>query len=405
MKTALVAFSGGLDTSFLTLYCREVYGVDRVVTCTVNTGGFSVSEVEAIADRSRILGADQHISIDAAQRFYDSILKYLIFGNVSRDGYPLCVGSERLVIAEACIQACKDVGATIFVHGSTGAGNDQYRFDVPAAVIGQGSIDCRAPIREFGITRMQAAQYLEEKGFPVSAKTTDYSYNPGLWGVSIGGKETLRSDGLLPDDAWYGRPDKQRASGSLEIEFNRGELSRLRIGEETLTDPVAIIQRLAEVGSAFGIGRHYHVGTSIPGKKGRLAYESPAADIIYEAHRALEKITLSQAQISGKKPLAEALGALIHEAKMFDPFVDDIKALLTSSQRRVTGVCTVRLVQNAISAVTVASHYDLLAARGSTYGEVSNAYSGADAAGATLLHGYEQRLYHSLEHSENLQVS
>lgn len=405
MKTALVAFSGGLDTSFLTLYCREAYGVDRVVTCSVNTGGFSENEVEAIAARSEILGADQHISIDAAQRFYDSILKYLIFGNVSRDGYPLCVGSERLVIAEACIQACKDVGATIFVHGSTGAGNDQYRFDVPAAVIGQGSIDCRAPIREFGITRAQAAQYLEEKGVPVSAKATDYSYNPGLWGVSIGGKETLRSDGLLPDDAWYGRPDKQRTSGSLEIEFNRGELSRLRIGEEALTDPVMIIQRLAEVGSAFGIGRHYHVGTSIPGKKGRLAYESPAADIIYEAHRALEKITLSQAQISGKKPLAEALGMLIHEAKMFDPFVDDIKALLISSQRRVTGVCTVRLVQNAISAVTVASHYDLLTARGSTYGEVSSAYSGADAAGATLLHGYEQRLYHSFEHSENLQVS
>jgi len=191
----------------------------------------------------------------------------------------------------------------------------------------------------------------------------------------------------------------------VEIEFTRGELSRLRIGGETVTDPVAIIQRLAEVGSAFGIGRHYHVGTSIPGKKGRLAYESPAADIIYEAHRALEKVTLSQAQITGKKPLEEALGALIHEAKMFDPFVDDIKALLASSQRRVSGVCTVRLVQNAIAAVTVSSPYDLLAARGSTYGEVSSAYSGADAAGATLLHGYEQRLYHSVGGAGESQAS
>ena len=403
MKTALIAFSGGLDTSFLTLYCREAYGVERVITCTVNTGGFSPIEAEAIAARSKALGADKHIYIDASQRFYDTIIKYLIFGNVSRDGYPLCVGSERLIIAEACIQACNDVGANLFIHGSTGAGNDQYRFDVPASVIGQGTIECRAPIREFGITRTQAAQYLEEKGFPVSAKATDYSYNPGLWGVSIGGKETLRSDGLLPDEAWYTQPDQQQGSASFAIEFTQGELSRLRVGADNITDPVRIIQKLTEAGNAFGIGRHYHVGTSIPGKKGRLAYESPAADIIYEAHRALEKTTLSQAQISGKKPLAETLGALIHEAKMFDPFVDDIKALLTSSQRRVTGSCTVRLIPNAIASVTVSSPYDLLAARGSTYGEVSSAYSGADAAGATLLHGYEQQLYHSLIQSPLLQ--
>lgn len=396
MKTALIAFSGGLDTSFLTLYAREAYKVDRVITCTVNTGGFSPAEADVIAARSKALGADEHIYVDASKRFFDTIIKYLIFGNVSRDGYPLCVGSERLVIAEACIEVSKDVGADLFIHGSTGAGNDQYRFDVPASVIGQGTIECRAPIREFGITRAQATQYLEQKGFPVSAKTTDYSYNPGLWGVSIGGKETLRSDGLLPDDAWYSHPNRSRESTTFEIEFSAGEISQLRVDGEPILDPVRIIQRLTEVGSAFGIGRHYHVGTSIPGKKGRLAYESPAADIIYEAHRALEKVTLSQAQISGKKPLAETLGALIHEAKMFDPFVDDIKALLTSSQRRVTGVCSVRLVQNAIASVTVSSPYDLLAARGSTYGEVSSAYTGADAAGATLLHGYEQQLYHSL---------
>ena len=396
MKTALIAFSGGLDTSFLTLYARDVYDVDRVITCTVNTGGFSPAEAEAIAARSKQLGADEHLYIDASQRFFQTIIKYLIFGNVSRDGYPLCVGSERLVIAEACIQACKDVGAHLFIHGSTGAGNDQYRFDVPASVMGQGTIECRAPIREFGITRTQAAHYLEQRGFPVSAKTTDYSYNPGLWGVSIGGKETLHSEGLLPENAWYAHPDPSQNLVALELEFTSGELSRLRIGEETISDPVHIIQRLTAAGNAFGIGRHYHVGTSIPGKKGRLAYESPAADIIYEAHRALEKVTLSQAQISGKKPLAETLGALIHEAKMFDPFVDDIKALLTSSQRRVTGVCSVRLIPNAIASVTVASPFDLLTARGSTYGEVSSAYSGADAAGATLLHGYEQQLYHSL---------
>jgi argininosuccinate synthase len=343
MKTALIAFSGGLDTSFLTLYAREAYEVERVITCSVNTGGFSSSDVDAIAARSKALGADHHLYIDASQRFYDTIIKYLIFGNVSRDGYPLCVGSERLVIAEACIQACKDVGATLFIHGSTGAGNDQYRFDVPASVIGQGSIQCRAPIREFAITRTQAAHYLNEKGLPVSAKTTDYSYNPGLWGVSIGGKETLRSDGLLPDHAWYAKPDGDRQVDQLELGFTAGQLSHLHVGGETYTEPVSIIQRLSKAGNTFGIGRHYHVGTSIPGKKGRLAYESPAADIIYEAHRALEKVTLSQAQISGKKPLAETLGALIHEAKMFDPFVDDIKALLGNRGKTPHSRCFARI--------------------------------------------------------------
>lgn len=397
MKTALIAFSGGLDTSFLTLYCREAYGVEQVITCTVNTGGFSQSEVDAIAARSKALGAEKHVYIDGSRKFYDTIIKYLIYGNVSRDGYPLCVGSERLIIAEACIGVCKEVGASLFIHGSTGAGNDQYRFDVPAAVLGQGTIECRAPIREFAITRAYAAHYLEAKGFPVSAKTTDYSYNPGLWGVSIGGKETLRADGLLPEEAWYGRPSKDRKETTVQLDFSCGEVSKLSVEGDTTTNPVGIIKKLAEIGTEFGIGRHYHVGTSLPGKKGRLAYESPAADIIYEAHRALEKITLTQAQITGKKPLAESLGAHFHEAKMFDPFVDDIKAFLTSSQRRVTGSCTVRLVQNAIASVTVSSPYDLLAARGSTYGEVSTAYTGADAAGATLLHGYEQQLYHSIE--------
>jgi argininosuccinate synthase len=396
MKTALIAFSGGLDTSFLTLYAREAYNVDRVITCTVNTGGFTTAEAEGIAARSKALGAESHINIDASRRFYDTIIKYLIYGNVSRDGYPLCVGSERLVIAEACIEACKEIDAKLFIHGSTGAGNDQYRFDIPAVVLGQGEIECRAPIREFSITRTEAARYLEERGFPVTAKATDYSYNPGLWGVSIGGKETLRSDGLLPEEAWYAQPSHTRDSAIVEIDFTAGELSQLRIEGETVSDPVRIIQRLTHAGNEFGIGRHYHVGTSIPGKKGRLAYESPAADIIYEAHRALEKITLSQAQIGGKKPLAETLGALIHEARMFDPFVGDIKALLASSQRRVTGTCVVRLIPNAISSVTVTSPFDLLAARGSIYGEVSSAYSGADAAGATRLHGYEQELYHSL---------
>jgi argininosuccinate synthase len=396
MTKALIAFSGGLDTSFLVPYCREAYGVKEVVTCTVNTGAFGEDETKEIAARSKEVGADRHVYVDAAESYYRQIIKFMIYGNVSRDGYPLCVSSERLIIAQEALNICNQVGADLFIHGSTGAGNDQYRFDVAAQVLGGGTIQSKAPVREFNITRKFSTDYLRRRGVSVPEKTTSYSYNPGLWGVSIGGKETLVSDGLIPDDAWYSRPDPKEKGATLELAFEKGELTKLDVGGDTITDPIVIIQRLAKIGNALGVGRHYHVGTSIPGKKGRLAYESPAADIIYEAHRTLEKITLSQAQITGKKPMAEMFGQLVHEARMFDLYLEDIRAFLTSTQRRVTGICRIELAPNYIKSVTVRSPYDLLAVKGSIYGEMSSAYTGADAAGSTLLYGYEQRISHSL---------
>ena len=400
MTVAVIAFSGGLDTSFLVPYCREAYGATKVITCAVNTGGFDTAERDRIAARSKEVGADQHTYIEAAEDYYAQIIKYLIYGNVSRDGYPLCVSSERLVIAQKALEFCREVGADIFVHGSTGAGNDQYRFDVAAQVLSGGKIQCKAPVREFGISRQFSTDYLRKRGVTVTEKTTNYSYNPGLWGVSIGGKETLTADGLIPDDAWYSKPDATVREATLTLSFEKGELSALEFNGEKTTGATAIIRRLATIGNAYGIGRHYHVGTSVPGKKGRLAYESPAADIIYEAHRTLEKLVLSQAQISGKKPLAEMFGQLVHEAKMFDPYLADIQAFLKSTQRRVTGTCRLVLTSGYIKSVAAQSPFDLLAIKGSTYGEVSSAYSGADAAGSALLHGYEQRLYHSLDDQE-----
>jgi argininosuccinate synthase len=397
---AVIAFSGGLDTSFLVPYCREAYGVSEVVTCTVNTGGFSEEETQRIGARSKEVGADQHIYINAADSYYEQIIKYLIYGNVSRDGYPLCVSSERLIIAQEALKVCNNNKADMFVHGSTGAGNDQYRFDVAAQVLGKGQVKCKAPVREFNITRQFSSDYLRKRGVTVTEKTTSYSYNPGLWGVSIGGKETLVSDGLVPDEAWFSHPDTVVKEKVLTLEFSKGELVKLDDSGQIITGAVAIIRKLAEIGNRFGIGRHYHVGTSVPGKKGRLAYESPAADIVYEAHRTLEKLVLSQAQISGKKLLAESFGQLLHEAKMFDPYLVDIKAFLASTQRRVTGECRITLAPGYIKSVTANSLYDLLAIKGTVYGEVSNAYSGTDAAGSALLHGYEQFLYHSLGKDE-----
>ena len=400
MTTAVIAFSGGLDTSFLVPYCREAYGVKKVITCTVNTGGFDTAEVKKIAARSKEVGADQHIYMDASEDYYQQIITYLIYGNVSRDGYPLCVSSERLVIAEKALSYCKKIGAQFFIHGSTGAGNDQYRFDVAAQVLGDGKIKCKAPVREFGITRQFSTDYLKKRGVQVTEKNTSYSYNPGLWGVSIGGKETLVSDGLIPDAAWFSKPDRKIKEATLSLSFKKGVVTKLEYKTEKLTDPVAIIRRLSEIGNALSLGRHYHVGTSVPGKKGRLAYESPAADIIYEAHRTLEKITLSQAQITGKKPLSEMFGQLVHEAKMFDPYLKDIKAFLKSTQRRVTGTVKIVLAPGFIKSATATSVYDLLAIKGSTYGEASSAYSGADAAGSALIYGYEQRLYRTLGSDE-----
>lgn len=400
MTKAVIAFSGGLDTSFLVPYCREAYGVTEVITCAVNTGGFDDEERDRIAARSKEVGADRHIYIEAANTYYDQIIKFLIYGNISRDGYPLCVSSERLVIAQKALEVCRAEKADMFIHGSTGAGNDQYRFDVVAQVLGDGAIQCKTPIREFGISRQTSSDFLRSKGVTVTEKSTSYSYNPGLWGVSIGGKETLTSAGLIPEEAWYSHPDASAKESILTLSFDKGEVTELDFAGEKTKGAVAIIHRLAKIGNAYGIGRHYHVGTSIPGKKGRLAYESPAADIIYEAHRTLEKIVLSQAQIGGKKPLAETFGQLVHEAKMFDPYLDDIKAFLTSTQRRVTGTARVVLAPHYIKAATAQSPFDLLAVKGCVYGEISSAYTGADAAGSAVLYGFEQSIYHTLDAQE-----
>lgn len=400
MKTAIIAFSGGLDTSFLVPYCREAYGIDRIITCTVNTGGFDAIEADKIAARSKEVGADKHVFVDGSQIYYDAIIKYLIFGNCTYDGYPLCVSAERPVIAALALDVCNEEMADYFINGSTGAGNDQYRFDVATQVLGQGRISGLSPIREFGITREFSTDYLRKRGVSVTEKKTKYSYNVGLWGISIGGGETHKSDGLIPDDAWYSQSDPSAKKGVLEIAFEKGEPVSVVFEGEKTTGGVEAIRRITEVGNRFAIGRNYYLSTTTPGKKGRIAFESPAADLLYEAHHRLEAITMTQSQITGKRLIAERFGAMLQEAKMYDPYMDDMKALLVSSQRRVSGVAKVYIEPGIIKATTVTSPYDLLSVKGAVYGETSTAYSGADAKGSALIHGFEQRLYHSLERGD-----
>ena len=394
--TAVVAFSGGLDTSFLVPFAREQYGIERIITCTVDTGGFGPEQRVEIEQRANEVGSDEHVFIEAETDLYNQILKYLIFGNATRDGYPMCVGSERYVQAEHAIRCAIDRGAQYLFHGSTGAGNDQYRFDSAIHVLGQGNVTGVAPVREHNKSREESTAYLRERGITVSDSTTQYSYNVGLWGVSIGGAETHSSTGLIPDEAWYSQVSATEPS-EVRIEFQCGELAAVTCGDDSATGPVDCIKMLSKLGSAYGIGRHYYTGTSIPGKKGRLAYESPAADIIYAAHRCLEQITLSQAQIFAKKPLSDDFGRLVHEAKMYDPFFGDLKAFLTSTQKRVTGSVTVTLEPYRISHPRAESPNDLLGLKGAVYGEVSEFYTGKDAESAAKLNAFEQVLWRSVD--------
>ncbi len=395
-KIGVIAFSGGLDTSFLASYARDQYGLDKVITCTVNTGGFSPEEEAKIAARSKECGADEHVLVNAEQDFYDGVIKYLIYGNVSRDGYPLSVGSERLIQATKALETCGQFGAQYIFHGSTGAGNDQFRFDTAVHVLGQGRVKCIAPVREHNFSREFTSGYLKERGVPVESKNTSYSYNVGLWGVSIGGKETHSSTGLIPDDAWYSQPESSLTEAEVKVIFENGQPVFLKYNNEKADGPIAVIKKLIEIGNSLSIGRHYHVGTSIPGKKGRLAYESPAADLVYEAHRTLEKLVLTQSQIQTKQFIANELGKFIHEAKFFDPYLQDLKAYLTSSQTRVSGESTLYLKQNAITAAVADSAFNLLAAKGAVYGETAGAYTGAEAEGAAKIYSLEQVLYHQI---------
>jgi argininosuccinate synthase len=389
--TAIVAFSGGLDTSMLVPYMREEYSLKKVITCIVDTGLMTETMKDQVAKRAEEVGSDEHIYINAADAYYDEIIKYLIFGNVSRDGYPLSVGSERLIQARATIQFAKERGIDLVANGCTGAGNDQYRFDLVAFIEGQG-MQSIAPVRTHNIKRSFSQNFLTERQISVPEKSK-YSYNAGLWGVSIGGEETHTSEGLIPEEAWYSQPDPSLKALELKLEFKGGEPVSLSYDGKMISGALDVIRKIADLGSKLAIGRHYHLGTSIPGKKGRIAYESPAADIIYEAHRMLEKHVLTQAQIFFKQGVANEFGRLIHEAHFYDPLIDDLRAYLQQSQARVTGTCHIHLKPYRIESVTVNSPYDLLTGTGSVYGEYSDFYDARDAEGSSKLHAYEQLIY------------
>ena len=391
MKPRVVlAFSGGLDTTYCALWLRE-QGYE-VHTATVQTGGFDVDEIAAIEERAHAAGVAQHRTIDAQVELFNDFLRYLIFANALRgEEYPLCVSAERVAQARRCARLAVELGADALAHGSTGAGNDQVRFDVAFRVYAP-RLQVLAPIRDQALTRAQETAYLKARGIDIPPKVTRYSINRGLWGATIGGAETHRSDGVLPEDAWVltAPPDRRPAvPEDVELGFDAGVPTTL---DGRPLDAVRLIELLNERAGKHGVGRGVHVGDTILGIKGRVAFEAPAALVLIRAHRELEKLVLSRQQLLWKRTLGDLYGAQLHEARFFDPLMRDLEAFLTSSQRHVSGQVRVRLHAGQANVLGATSPYSLMNPEIALYGESSALWTGAEAAAFAKIYGLQDWL-------------
>lgn len=376
----VLAFSGGLDTSFCVPWLMETYQ-RPVITATVNTGGLAAADAAALAERSRALGAAEHVLVEAREEFFDDVLKYLVMGNVRRGQlYPLCVGAERGVQAKSLANLAVELGSETVAHGCTAAGNDQVRFEIVLKTLAP-KLEVLAPVRDHAWARDDQLDYLDSRGLPHPATGSAYSINRGLWGVTIGGTETLGSAASIPESAWVlssGALDAPTPQEELAVEFLRGVPVSLN-GKES--SPVELIEELETIGSRFGIGRGIHLGDTILGTKGRVAFEAPAAEILLTCHRELEKLTLSALQQRIKDQVSHAYGDFIHEGKQLDPVCDDIEALLESSQARVTGLARCLLRPGHLFVTGVESPHSLMAASRGRYGESAGEWTAADAVG------------------------
>ncbi|MEM8547003.1 MAG: argininosuccinate synthase domain-containing protein, partial [Pseudomonadota bacterium] len=371
---------GGLDTSFCIPWLAEEYG-RPVITITVNTGGIDAAAAADLQQRATALGAIEHHIVDAQQTFFDDVLRYLIAGNVKRGQlYPLCVGAERGVQAQVMARVANDQGATHIAHGCTAAGNDQVRFEVALAALAPDA-EVLAPVRDNAWQREGQIQFLKDRNLPLPPAGGDYSINRGLWGVTIGGRETLTSADTIPESAWVLSPGKLTTPEAPEqhaISFTAGIPTHLD-GEAMA--PVALIEAVEALAARFAIGRGIHVGDTILGTKGRVAFEAPAAELLIETHRELEKLTLSGQQLKVKEPLSLTYGDLVHEGKHLDPACRDIEALLASSQAHVTGTVRFQLSAGSLFVTGVDSDASLLAATKGVYGEAAGEWTPRDALG------------------------
>ncbi len=392
-KKVVLAFSGGLDTSYCVKYLGEEKGYE-VHTITVNTGGFDEKEIGEIETRARNLGVSSHKTVDETKNYYEKVIRYLIYGNVLKNNtYPLSVSAERMSQALAVANYAREIKADAVAHGSTGAGNDQVRFDMILNILVPG-IEIITPIRELQLSREQEIAFLKSKGVQMNFDKAMYSVNKGIWGTSVGGKETLKSLGMLPEEAWPTQVTKH-GTETVRLFFKKGELSR--VNDEEFGHPTDAIQFLQNLAGPYGIGREIHVGDTIIGIKGRVGFEAAAPMLVLKGHHALEKHVLTKWQLSWKEQLAQFYGNWLHEGQYLDPVMRDIEAFLLNSQQNVTGEVHIQLYPYRFQVIGIESPYDLMSAKFGKYGEMNLGWTGDDVKGFTRIFGNQTAIYHQVK--------
>jgi argininosuccinate synthase len=395
-NTVVLAYSGGLDTTYCAVYLKKVRNLE-IHALTVNTGGFSPEEISQIRDRAMNLGVASFECVDVTREYYDSCIKYLIYGNVLKNStYPLSVSAERMVQAIAVAGHVKKVGATAVAHGSTGAGNDQVRFDMVFQSMLPG-VEIITPIRDLRLSRQEEIAFLKENGVEMNTEKAKYSINKGLWGTSVGGKETLTSKEYLPEDAWP-TPVTQRGERQLELGFEKGELRS--VDGKSFPHPVEAIQYLQAIAQPYGVGRDIHVGDTIIGIKGRVGFEAAAPIIIIKAHHLLEKHTLTKWQLYWKDQLSSWYGNWLHEGQMLDPTMRNIEKFLEDTQATVSGKVFVTLQPYRYTITGIESAHDLMSSKFGSYGEMNKGWSGDDVKGFAKIFGNQTSIFHKINEGQ-----
>ena len=394
-KKVVVAFSGGLDTSYTVMKLTQD-GWDVYAACA-NTGGFSEEQLKSNEENAYKLGAVKYITIDVTNEYYEKSLKYMIFGNVMRNNcYPISVSSERIFQAIAIARYANEIGADAIAHGSTGAGNDQIRFDMTFLVMAPG-VEIITLTRDKALTRKEEVDYLNEHGFFADFTKLKYSYNVGIWGTSICGGEILDPTQGLPEEAYLKHVINEDES-DLKITFEKGEITA--VNGEKFSDKIQAIQKIEEIGAAYAIGRDCNVGDTIIGIKGRVGFEAAAPKLIIEAHRLLEKSTLSKWQQYWKDQIGNWYGMFLHESQYLEPVMPDIEAMMTSSQRNVNGTAILKLRPYGFQTVGIDSKDDLTKSKLGEYGEMQHGWTAEDAKGFIKVSSTPLRVYYGMHPDE-----
>jgi argininosuccinate synthase len=389
----VLAFSGGLDTTYCAIYLNKIKNLE-VHALTVNTGGFSNEEINQIEARAKKLGVASFKCVDVTKQYYESCIKYLIFGNVLKNAtYPLSVSAERMVQAIEVAKHVKEIGASYVAHGSTGAGNDQVRFDMIFQIM-VPDVEILTPIRDLKLSREEEINFLKEHGVEMNFEKAKYSINKGLWGTSVGGKETLTSKDYLPEDAWPTQVNKELEIRNLKLEFKKGEL--ISVEREKFSHPVEAIQYLQSMAQPYGVGRDIHVGDTIIGIKGRVGFEAAAPLIIIKAHHLLEKHTLTKWQLYWKDQLSNWYGNWLHEGQMLDPTMRNIEKFLEDTQTTVNGKVFVTLQPYRFTVTGIESENDLMSSKFGSYGEMNKGWSGDDVKGFAKIFGNQTAIFHKI---------